>query len=75
MNNRNYWSVKKLIISFTNRKPIDIEYQFICDDDYRPRRFDWSNIILISLECISILFLARFGRIFAIKLLIHWEPP
>lgn len=75
MHNENYWTVNKLILTFTNKKPIDLEYQFICDELYRPRRFDWSNLILIFLECISIIFLARFGRIFAIKLIIHWSPP
>lgn len=47
----------------------------ICDADYHPNRFDWTNIIMVIVESVAILILARQGKIISFKVIFRTSPP
>ncbi|CAD8123266.1 unnamed protein product [Paramecium sonneborni] len=65
--NSNYWSIQNVFIRFQDYQGFNFQYQFICDSQYHPKRFDWSNIILITFDSIVIIILATFGKIYSFR--------
>ncbi|CAD8121393.1 unnamed protein product [Paramecium sonneborni] len=68
VNNSNYWSIQNVFIRFQDYQGINFQYQFICDSNYHPKRFDWSNIILITFDSVVIIILATFGKIYSFRI-------
>ncbi|CAK66095.1 unnamed protein product (macronuclear) [Paramecium tetraurelia] len=68
VNNTNYWSIQNVFIRFQDFQGLNFQYQFICDGSFHPKRFDWSNIILITFDSIVIIILATFGKIYSFRI-------
>jgi hypothetical protein len=47
----------------------------MCDPTYHPSRFDWSNVALVLISSIVIVFLARFGKLISFKIIFRTKPP
>ncbi|CAD8157756.1 unnamed protein product [Paramecium octaurelia] len=67
-NNTNYWSIQNVFIRFQDFQGLNFQYQFICDSNFHPKRFDWSNIILITFDSFAIIILATFGKIYSFRI-------
>ncbi|KAL4473823.1 hypothetical protein ABPG74_022687 [Tetrahymena malaccensis] len=67
-NENNYWVQANLDFVFSSPSyHLNVIYTAILDSDYKPTKFDWVLLVLISLACIMIYFFARFGQIYAFK--------
>ncbi|KAL4470153.1 hypothetical protein ABPG72_009078 [Tetrahymena utriculariae] len=67
-NENNYWVQANLDFVFsTPSYHLNVIYTAILDNNYKPTKFDWVLLVLISLACIMIYFFARFGQIYAFK--------
>ncbi|EAR90165.1 signal peptide peptidase (macronuclear) [Tetrahymena thermophila SB210] len=64
----NYWVQASLDFVFSSPSyHLNVIYTAILDSNYKPTKFDWVLLVLISLACIMIYFFARFGQIYAFK--------
>ncbi|CAD8173874.1 unnamed protein product [Paramecium octaurelia] len=63
----NYWAVIDINLKTSNQS-LKFSYQYICDPNFHPKRFDWSYLILIVTMSTFVLFLARQQKLSAFKI-------
>ncbi|CAD8179384.1 unnamed protein product [Paramecium pentaurelia] len=63
----NYWAVIEITLKISNQS-LKFSYQYICDPNFHPKRFDWSYLILIVTMSTFVLFLSRQQKLSAFKI-------
>ncbi|CAD8097615.1 unnamed protein product [Paramecium sonneborni] len=64
---RNYWAVIDITLMIS-KESLKFSYQYICDPNFHPKRFDWSYLILIVMMSIIVLILSREQQLSAFKI-------
>lgn len=57
----------KVKMSFDNFPALTFYYQFICDANYHPTRFDVSYLLLLLLMSVIVFFLSKFQKLRTFK--------
>ncbi|CAD8102914.1 unnamed protein product [Paramecium sonneborni] len=63
----NYWAVIDITLKI-QKEQLKFSYQYICDPNFHPKRFDWSYLILIVIMSTFVLILSRQQKLSAFKI-------
>ncbi|CAD8130394.1 unnamed protein product [Paramecium sonneborni] len=63
----NYWAVIDITLKI-KKEQLKFSYQYICDPNFHPKRFDWSYLILIVTMSTFVLILSRQQKLSAFKI-------
>ncbi|KAM3147275.1 hypothetical protein pb186bvf_000526 [Paramecium bursaria] len=72
INKDNYWSYMEVLIFIQGQLTIQFNYQYLCDPNFHPNRFDWSYLVMAIILAILTLLLTRFQKIYAFRFL-SWQ--
>ena len=67
----NISSEYRVLLSREKTRPLPFSKNLTCDLSYHPHGFDWSSLVMVVIASICVLALAKFGRIYAFKIIMR----
>lgn len=61
----------RVLIGRQNTNTLPFSKNLTCDLSYHPHGFDWSSSVMVVIASLCVLVLAKFGRIYAFKIIMR----